>query len=276
MLMNVIASVNAAVGSLVDLLLYPFRGISPLWALVWISILTGLLLVWVFGKVSNQEAIGRIRRTIRGNLLAVRIYRHEIRTVVDLEREILRDTLGYARHSARPMLVLAVPLLLILAQLHPNFSRRPFQPGEAILVKSFVEPGASVDAYQLKVPEGLRLEAGPVRIPSRGEVAWRVRAQRQGNFRVEIGNGESTAAKQILVDPRWQRVARVRSKSLLANLLYPGEAPIPSSSPVRAIQVAYPVFDLVLLGFHLHWLVVYFFLSLVVGFSVKGALGVEV
>ncbi len=276
MLMTLIASVNAALGALVDFLLYPFRGISPLWALVWISALGGILLVWGFGKFSNQEAIGRIRRTIRGNLLAVRIYRHEIRTVIDLEREILRDTLGYARHSVRPMLVLAVPLLLILAQLHPNFSRRPFQPGEAILVKSFVEPGASVDAYQLKVPEGLRLEAGPVRIPSRGEVAWRVRAERQGNFRVEIGNGESTATKQILVDARWRRVARVRSKSLLANLLYPGEAPIPNSSPVRAIQVAYPVFDLVLVGFHLHWLVVYFVLSLVVVFSVKGALGVEV
>lgn len=276
MLKTVIASVNAAVGTLVDLLLVPFRGISPFWALVWISVLVGIVLVWVFGKVSDQEAIGRIRRTIRGNLLAVRIYRHEIRTVVGLEREILRDTLRYARHSVRPMLVLAVPLLLILAQLHLNFSERPFRPGEAILVKSLVEPGNSVNAFELQVPEGLRLEAGPVRIPSRGEVAWRVRAERPGNYRVEIGNGGTKTAKQIVVDSGWRRVASVRSRSLLANLLHPGEAPIPSSSPVRAVQVDYPLLDLVFLGLHLHWLVVFFVLSLAVGFSLKGVFGVEV
>lgn len=276
MLEILIASLNAGVGALVDLLLLPFRGISPVWALVWISAVAGILLVWFFGKVSDQEAIGRIRRTIRGNLLAVRIYRHEIRTVLGLEGEILRDTLHYARQSVRPVLWLAVPVLLILAQLHPNFSERPFRPGEAILVQSFVEPEDSVDAFQLKVPDGLRLEAGPVRIPSRGEVTWRVRAERPGRYRVEIEDGESTTAKQIVVDSGWNRVAGVRSQSLVSSLFYPGEEPIPSSSPVHAIRVDYPVLDLSFLGLHPHWLLVFFLLSLVVGFSLKGVLGVEI
>ena len=37
-----------------SVLLWPFRMLAPIWGLAFISVLTGIFMVWVFGRVSNQ------------------------------------------------------------------------------------------------------------------------------------------------------------------------------------------------------------------------------
>jgi hypothetical protein len=64
--------------------------------------------------------------------------------------------------------------------------------------------------------------------------------------------------------------------SIWKSILYPGEAPLPSGTPVRSVEVMYPANSLKAFGLHVHWLVAYLILSIVFGFAFKGVFKVEI
>ena len=58
-------------------------------------------------------------------------------------------------------------------------------------------------------------------------------------------------------------------------ILHPAEPPIAEASAVESIRIDYPSQWMNLFGWHLHWLVVYFALSVLFGLGLKGVLRVE-
>ena len=75
---SLVALLNRTLNGLFDLLLRPFLGLPPIWALLAISLVAGVLMLWIFGRVSDQKAIKAIRDKIRGHLLGLRIFGDEI------------------------------------------------------------------------------------------------------------------------------------------------------------------------------------------------------
>jgi hypothetical protein len=59
-------------------------------------------------------------------------------------------------------------------------------------------------------------------------------------------------------------------------LLNPGEMPIAKDSSVKQIKIDYPSRSIEIFGWNLHWLIVFFVLSIVFGFAFKGLFKVEV
>ncbi len=164
--------VNEAATSLFGLLLWPFQRFEPIWGMVFISLLTGLLILWTFGRFSNQRAIVRVRNRIWGNLLAVRLYRHEVAVVLRLQIQILRDTLTYMSHLFVPLLVLSVPISLVVIQLNLYFALKPLQPGQAAVVKATVKERFLLPKdISLNAPSGIEVETPALRIPSQREIA---------------------------------------------------------------------------------------------------------
>ena len=73
--MTVVArAINVVMTGLVDLVVWPFKALGPMWALLVLSLLSGVLMLWLFGKISNQERIRTLRDWIRGNMMAIRLY----------------------------------------------------------------------------------------------------------------------------------------------------------------------------------------------------------
>jgi hypothetical protein len=117
------------------------------------------------------------------------------------------------------------------------------------------------------------LQAPPVRTPA-GEVVWRLRPEQPGDHVLSVQIGDETVEKGLAAggDPR--KVPILRTKSLEA-LLYPGEAGLPSGSPVREVRLDYPERAL-------PWmpdgesgvLIVFFVVSLVSGYALKDLFGV--
>ena len=63
---------------------------------------------------------------------------------------------------------------------------------------------------------------------------------------------------------------------ILGVWMAPVEAPLPAGSPVKAISITYPDREMKLYGVNLHWLLVFFVVSVAFGFAIKGVVGVEV
>ena len=275
---TVIDFLNRVLTPVFDLVCWPFRTVAPIWAMTVISLATGIVMVWIFGKVSDQETIKRIRDHIRGNLIGVRLYQHDIGVVIRLQRRIFGDTFHYMRLALVPMVVLLVPVVLIMTQLSLRFEARPLLPGEAVIVKAYVRDIGSLDKnVTLEVGNGVSVETRGVRIPSTREIAWRIRAESSGEHVMVIRVGEDAIDTHLVVGDQWGAVSQRRTgRGMWDTLTYPGEPPIPSSHPVEAVEIVYPSLDLSVFGLAVNWVVAFFGLSMVFGFAFKDMLGVEV
>ncbi len=277
-MVTVVDLINRLLTPLFDLVCWPFLAFAPIWAMTIISLVSGVVLVWIFGRVSDQTTIKSIRETIRGNLIAVRLFQSDIGVMLRLQRRIFGDTFRYMRLALVPMVVLMVPVVLIMTQLNLRFAARPLEPGEPALVKAYVRDGAVLDGdVSLEVGDGIVVETEGVRIPSTQEVVWRIRADRPGTHRIVVRIGDETLDTRIVAGDGWGAIPQRRTgRGMLDTMLYPGEPPIPEAHTVEAVEIGYPPLELGVFGWRVDWLVAFFVLSMGFGFAFKDTLGVEV
>jgi len=262
---------NSSCTRLFDILLWPVHALDPVWGMLLVSLLAGVLMLWIFGLTSNQKAIARIKERIAGNLIGVQLFQHDLGVLMRLQGRILLDTLVYMKHSLVPLLVMLLPVLLILAQLNLRYGVRPLEVGEKALVKIKVRDAAMIQrGLRLESGEEIMVETSGVRIPSEREVCWRVRAVKPGAYLLDVRTGaadsqtSNTASsapgagpaasgsfpavsgnllvrKTIEVGPGERPAVSLRTgKGFLDLLLYPGEPPIPAETGVESVEIIYP------------------------------------
>jgi len=270
---------NAVLGRVFDLLFLPVRGLTPWAGLLLASLLTALLMLFIFRLTSNQEGIRRTKNRIKAHLLELRLYKDNMSVSLRAQGHILLQNLRYIGYNAKPMLVMIVPLILILAQLNLWFGAAPLWPGEETLVKVKLKEGYGPleTALELKATGGITVETPPVRVEDEGEYAWRLRAVSAGPASLEISVGPHAINKAVVIGGRpLTKVSPRRVRRFLDLVLYPGEPPLPRDVPVRTVEVLYRGQTLNVLGLGVHWLVAYLVLSIVLGFALKGVFKVEI
>ncbi len=273
----VLELINNVITGLFGVLFWPLRILPPLWALIVVSVVTGAVMVWIFGRLSRQDQIGRVKDQIRGKLFGVRLYQHEIGVVLRFQRQILRHTLTYMTLSLLPMVVLLIPLSLVIVQLNLYFANRPLRPGEQALVKVTVGDLSLLHntPLALKGDRSFVVETPPVRAVAANEVAWRIRALEPGRHSLKVQIGDREVEKDLQIGARWGAVSSLRTASWLDFLLYPAEPRLEAQTGISAVEIVYKTLPLQLLGWNLDWLIVFFVLSVVAGFALKGVLGVQ-
>jgi len=272
---------NRVASAVFDRLLAPF-GAAPRWApwldlALW-SALSGVVALLVYKLVSSQRGIARTKNLIKLHLLEIRLFKEDILGVFVSTAKIVLRNVVYIAHNLAPMAVMLVPMLVILAQLVAWYGYSPLPSGSVRLLKVQLDRARSpvaATAVTLELPPGVVLEAPPVRT-ARGEIAWRLRAERDGDHELVLRAGDETQVKRLAVGGAPRKVPVLRSKGW-ESLLYPGEDALPRTSAFESIRVDYPARDMGLLpagepGILLGFLA----LSLLVGFAFKGLLGVAI
>ncbi len=277
---SVVSILNTIVTFLFGLVYWPLKWLGPFWSMVALSLLGGIFMIWIFGKVSNQDAIQRTRDRLSSELIALRLFKDDLRVFFGIQFQVLAWTLKYLRHSLVPMLILMVPTMIILIQLNLHYGFRPLRVGEQTLVKvklrdqSALGRGAEIS---LKAPDSLKIETPGVRVEEMKELSWRVRGVSPGSFDLTVSDGKMSVTKNVVVGGRLEGVSSMRTgEHWLTSLLYPGEAPIPSQSAIESIEIRYPELDISILGKSINWLILFLVLSLVFGYAFKGVLGVKI
>jgi hypothetical protein len=277
---------NLTIGTVVDLLQAPFEGLPPvLGILVW-SIPTGVFALWVFKKSSNQQQIAAVKRKIHVCLFEIRLFNDDLRAIVRAQAEILRHVVHYQGLALIPMLFILPPLVLLMVQLHAFYGFRGLEPGEGALLTVSVadDSGAAKLAerpqIELVLPDGLSMETPGVWTPSLGQMAWRIGAETPGDYTIQIRAGDTTVTKSARVSDRVVRLSPTRpATSFIDQLEWPSEPPLPESSGLAEITLAYRDATVSLLGWKFEWryawMVVFFVFTMVIAVALKGPLGVE-
>jgi len=267
---------NLVITRLFDGFLYPFHHLDPIWGVTAVSIPTGIVLVWLFGKMSNQQRIRTLKSRIKGHMLEMWIFRDNSRVVLGAQGRVLANVFKYALCSLRPLIVLIIPVILIMIQLDARYGVRPLNPGESAIVKIVYAQSptvADMDAV-LEVPDEITIETPALRMPSAREVDFRLSAREKGRYKLTVKAADRKLTKALQVGEPGQALSSVRSRSFLDRLLNPAEPGMPNG-PLASVEICYPKTQLSLWGMEFHWLWPFFIISIVTGFALKGTFGVE-
>jgi hypothetical protein len=270
------ATFHVVLAELFAFLLDPFARLRPLLGLTLISALSGVVIVVAFRFTSRPEAIRTARRRVQAHLLAVRLYRDDLRVVFRSQLSLLGRLTVYLGNMLLPFVALLVPFGLLFGHLDARYDRRALHPGEEALVTAVVTP-ATIDQWRLTTGDGgIVVDSRPVRIPERGEITWRVRAVETGRHELFLIDGQRKVPKQALVDTAATGAAPQRSVATLASLfLAPTESPIPAAAGVRSVDIDYPPLPLVALGWHLNWILVFLVVSAAAALLLRKRVGAE-
>jgi len=269
--LTVVNPVCAAVGDFVYGILDPL----PDWlGLTLLSVLAGALMLVVFRYASNQAAIGRARDDITANLLALKLFKEELRVALRSEWQLLLALLRLQGHFLLPVLVMSLPLMLALAQMGVRYQWRPLRQGEQTLIELRLQPEYA-DFWQAELEAGPALAeiVGPV--PGDGRLVWRVRAGQAGRHTLRFDVGGRTVEKEIVIGDGMKRVSAQRpGQQWTSQLLHPLEPPLPPDSPVRSIEILYAGTDACVCGSN-YWVLYFLVVSMAAALLLKPVLKVR-
>ena len=257
-----LAWLNSALTVLVDFVLGPLLGLPAAISLLIVALATAAAMLPVVARTSDQKRLVQTKRGIHAALFEIRLFNDDLRAVLRALGDALRHNAMYLRLSLVPLAWMALPLTLLVAQLHAVYGYSGLEVGVPAIIKVELRPGAAsggvVTDAVLEVPQGLRLETGAVHLATLNEVLWRIVPTAEGDYTITVRIGESATTKNLRV---WngpaRRSPRRVSPGLLDQLLYPSEAPLPAAGRIAAISVAYPEPGLNLLGWRVHWMIAY-------------------
>ncbi len=248
------------IGDILYSVLSPF----PAWAgLMVISALTGVVMLIAFRHTSNQKAIGKVKDDIKANLLALKLYKDELRVTFLSQVRLLWAILRLQRYVLTPVLLMALPMLLVLAQMGIRYQWRPLRSGERTLIKMQSAPGAGKSVnVSLEPHTGLVVEAGPV--PGGDLMVWRIRGGTPGRHTLQFHAAGETIEKELVVSDLFERVSAVRPGGRWTEqLFHPVERRLATKSAVRSIEIVYPNVQSWVYGAD-YWVVTFFIVSMIV------------
>jgi len=253
---------------------------SPWIGMIFISFLTALLMLFIFRFTSNQQGIRQVKKKIIAHLLELRLFKDSLSITLKAQGNILRYNLKYIGYSAKPMLVLIIPIFLILVQLNLWFGYQDLAPGQKAILKVKMEEGHDLFDINIAIEPSLALniETPPLRIEEEREINWRFKIKEKGVHDITlIINGQKFTKKIAVAQNPLSKISQSRiQRNFIDELFNPGEAPLPGDIPLKTIEVTYSPKRMNLLGWRIHWLIVYFALSIIFGFSFKGVFKVEI
>jgi hypothetical protein len=228
---------NDIASAIFDFLLAPFGHQIALFDLIVWPVIMGIGALQVYKYTSNQTAIARVKRQISMHLLEIRLFRDDIAQVLVSTIKIVAKNVIYIAHNLRPMAVMLIPMVALMVQLVAHYAYEPAQPGSVELLHLKLDPNATALALDvsLEVPDGTSLDAPAVRTAD-GQVFWRVKANRPGDYTFKVRVGDEVYEKGWAVGGNARKIPVKRLRGWEA-LLYPGEAAIPSDAPVLSLEL---------------------------------------
>jgi hypothetical protein len=227
---------------------------SPLWTLAPVSVVLGVLMMWVFRRTTDREALRRTIRRMQAHLLEFWLYVDEPWLMGKSWKGLLLANLRFYRLLLGPLVILSIFMTPVFFGLDALYGSSPLPVGKPALVTLRMDrPLESLSPIpQPKAPQGIAVESPAVRVFSERTVSWRVRPLRpvRGEFLWLLEGSNFT--KSVAAGGDFAYHSRMRARSLVRLLRYPMEMPL-RRGPVEWIEIDYPPAAVSLFGLEAHW-----------------------
>jgi uncharacterized membrane protein (DUF106 family) len=240
---DVVTALNRIANALGQYVLAPVAVLPGWLSATLIAIVTGALMLLAFKHTSNQSAIQRTRNGIKANLLALSLFKDDIRVCLRAQGELVLGAFRLLLLAIVPMLVMLVPMTLVLGQLSLWYQARPLKVGEEAVVTLRLrdDPQSAWPDAILHTSPDIEVVLGPVRVESQRAVCWNLRARNPGDHTLTFNVAGQSVQKSLAAGNGFMRVSPLRpSANWVAAVEYPGESPFAPDSMVQEISIDYP------------------------------------
>ncbi|MEZ6061949.1 MAG: hypothetical protein R3C19_16510 [Planctomycetaceae bacterium] len=278
MITQIVIWLNTLASAAGSVLLAPVQWLPGWLSSTIIGIVTGVLMLVVFKYTSNQSGIKRTRDAIKANMLALSLFRDNIRVSLRCQAGLLAGAAKLLLFSLVPMAVLTVPMILVLGQMSLWYQARPLAADEESVVTVQLKEDAAdaVSTIRMTSTDTATIVTGPVRIPGRHMVCWNLTPAKVGVHELQFDVAGETFTKQFASGRGYEPVSIKRPSRVLGELLmHPREAPFPPDSVVQSIEVTYPDRDGFSSGTN-NWVIYWFIVSMIGAFAAKPFLNVNI
>ena len=267
--------VNRLLNPIVGMLMAPLQPLGITGSLAVVSLLTAVGVLLIVRATSNQRALADVKRQIHADLFEIRLFNDDLRAIIRAEGDILRHNATYLRHSITPMLWMAVPAALAIAQLQTYYGYAGLEVDRPVLVTA--QFTGSTRPATLEAPDAVRVETTAISVPALNQVLWRIVPTVAGDYELQVRMDGESYAKTIHVSEGVARRSPMRvATGLAAEAEYPSEPPLPGGAPISMISVDYPDGGVELFGVTVHWIVMYLVFSMIFALILRRPLRVEI
>lgn len=224
--------------------------LSPTIIVGLLSFISSVLILYVFKKVSNQEKIKFHKDRILGYILETYLHRDQFMQTILSQLHIIKHNMLYLRYMLFPLLVITIPMLIVMIQIHNRFGYVPLETNEQFIIHADLDQSIVSNVTDLlnkiycDTSEGICIETPPLRIASEGSILWRARVLTNkglNHIRLKVEGSDDILEKQIVTNSRIKSIFPKKLKrSLLNNIvLLKVTESIPEESPFRLVSVSY-------------------------------------
>lgn len=272
--------VNSILRTVTELTILPFKSLPAGVYLTVISMIGAVFALLVYKKVSNQDALFRVKDQIAAGFFEVRLFNDDLGAMLRAQGDLLKHNARYMALNLVPFLWLMIPFVLAMAQVQFHMGYKGFEPGDqtvlTVQLAGESDPDAPRPNLEIETPEGIVVETAGVWAPTANEMAWRLGLQETGEYDLVLRHDGSEVVKSVVVSDQWApRRSPVRHDSgFLDQLLFPAEDPIPSEAGIAKIELPYPTEEVNFLGLELQWIILFLIVSILFAFAIRGRMGV--
>ena len=249
-----------------------FGDLHPLLSLTPLSIAIGVVMLWVFGLTSDQNAIEKTKKRLQAYLLELRLYGDDPAMIWQSQKNLLITNFRYMGLMLKPAIYLTVPMVVLLFHLDSFYGLKPLRISEPMVVTVQVSGEIANDTVApiLTAPTGITVETPAVRALEPGQFSWRIRPTQETSGDLKFAwAGHGSWEKSIASGDHWQYLNYRRVNASLESLMHPGENLL-GVAGIEWVEILYPAATIGLWGVDLHWLIWFFVISMVSAYLLKG------
>lgn len=209
-----------------------------------LSLVSGAIFAWFYGKLSNQERIKKVKDSIWANIHEAVLYRHDPVLTIRAQALLLWSGMKYLSTTLVPIAILCVPSIILFTALQSSFGFLSSASKESELLIQ-VAPDQSPFDYSVRTepPEAL---SRPLRISGSRELAYKIKGQ-PSDIAVVDSRGNSFSITDILA----KSSSGILASSWGDALLY-GARAMPTLG-VERVRIAKSEASMALLGVDFPW-----------------------
>ena len=232
--------ISKAMNTLFDGLTAPFAGHDTL-ALIFVSVLTGVLMLLLFKWTTRQSVLSTARGRLTGHLYELGLYQDDLGVMARIQKDLLVANLKYVALTL-PALVVLVPMaVVVLVQLEARYQHDPLGPGDTLMLSATLSPEnrGLIGDLSLEPGTGLAVDAAPVRDAHEGRIWWRLRVTGEGRLEAAVVDGRGgrwTLPVKAAESARPYSPKRFQS-GFWASLMSPASVPLPAVSPLATLDL---------------------------------------
>jgi uncharacterized membrane protein (DUF106 family) len=254
-----------------------FGALHPMISLTLLSVVTGVGMLWVFGRVSDQKKIERTKKRLQAYLLELRLFGDDLSLVWRSQKNLFTGNLRYMALMLKPALYLTVPVVVLMIHMDGFYGWTPLPVGQSAVIT--VQTGemltSTTPAPKLEAPPGIVVETPAVRALRAGQFSWRIRAEKPTDGMLKFDWNGAQFEKSISSGSPWRYLSLRRVHSAWDALWSPGENRL-STPSIEWVETPYPAATIGLAGIELHWVIWFLLISVIAAYLLKGYFNVVI